>query len=56
MSSGLRPLISEISTTGAPLLFSSARAVSLCTKLCRIMPAGPPAEQRADRLFLGFAA
>ena len=54
MSSGLRPLISEISTTGAPLLFSSARAVSLCTKLCRIMPAGrQPSSVRID-LFLGF--
>jgi hypothetical protein len=40
MSSGARPLISEISTTGMPLLISSARAASVCTKLCRIIPEG----------------
>ena len=54
MSSGLRPLISEISTTGAPLrLQQRARGVALHEAL-QDHAGRPPAEQRADRLFLGL--
>ena len=48
-AAGLQAKTAEISTTGAPLLFKRERAMSLCTKLCRIMPAGrQPSSVRID--------